>query len=118
MLVAVVRKSILSPVPKQNWLNCPISQVKLFELQIFWSVKVTMYQDNQSTLALIRSGKSNSEKTRHIAIRFFFVADRVSSKDIKLEYMRTADMLADILTKPLQGLKFVEARKQLLNWYD
>ena len=61
----------------------------------------TVYQDNMSTIALVKNGKSNSDRTRHIAIRFFFVADRVASKEIKIDYMPTREILADILTKPL-----------------
>jgi hypothetical protein len=76
----------------------------------------TVYQDNQSTIAMVKNGKSNSERTRHIAIRFYFVADRVASKEIKLEYMSTSDMLADVLTKPLQSHLFIRLRDQLLNW--
>ena len=60
----------------------------------------TIYQDNQSTIAMVKNGKSNSSRTRHIAIRFDFVADRVTSKEIKVKYIRTGDMIADILTKP------------------
>jgi hypothetical protein len=75
-----------------------------------------VYQDNQSTIAMVKNGKSNSERTRHIAIRFYFVADRVASKEIKLEYMSTSDMLADVLTKPLQSHLFIRLRDQLLNW--
>ena len=78
----------------------------------------TMYQDNQSAIALVKNGKSNSHRTRHIAIRFFFIKDRVDSKEIKIEYMRTRDMLADILTKPLQGALFQRLRDELLNWYE
>lgn len=78
----------------------------------------TIYQDNQSAIALVRNGKSNSDRTRHIAIRFFFIADRVESKEIAIEYLRTGDMLADILTKPLQGQLFVRLRDELLNWYE
>ena len=77
----------------------------------------TIYQDNQSTMALIKNGKSSNERTRHIAIRFFFVSDRVSSNEIKLQYMDTEHMLADVLTKPLQGELFRRLRDQLLNWY-
>ena len=80
--------------------------------------EATIYQDNQSTIAMVKNGKSNSNRTRHIAIRFFFVADRVRSKEIKIEYMQTGEMLADILTKPLQGKLFTKLRNELLNWYD
>ena len=78
----------------------------------------TVYQDNMSTIALVKAGKSNSSRTRHIAIRFFFVSDRVKSGEIKVEYMRTGEMLADILTKPLQGELFRKLRARLLNWEE
>ena len=77
----------------------------------------TIYQDNMSTIAMLKNGGSNSSRTRHIAIRYFFVSDRVKTGEIKIEYMATGEMLADILTKPLQGQLFVKLRDRLLNWY-
>ena len=75
-----------------------------------------VYQDNTSCMSLVKNGKSNSERTRHIATRFYFVKDRVDSKEIRLEYLQTHNMIADILTKPLQGELFFKLRKILLNW--
>jgi hypothetical protein len=75
-----------------------------------------IYQDNMSTISMVKNGKSSSDRTRHIAIRFFFVANRVNSKEIEIEYMKTGEMLADLLTKPLQGNLFRRLRDQLLNW--
>ena len=76
-----------------------------------------MYQDNMSTIQLIKNGRSTSEKTRHVDIRFFFMHDRVNSGDVSLVYMNTKDMTADALTKPLQGEPFRVLRDKLLNWY-
>ena len=45
-----------------------------------------MYQDNMSTIQLIKNGRSNSEKTRHVDIRFFFMHDRINSGDVSLIY--------------------------------
>ena len=75
----------------------------------------TIYQDNLSTMALAKNGRSNSERSRHINIRYFFVKDRVEQGDVKIEYMPTGDMIADVLTKPLQGSLFARLRDQLLN---
>ena len=72
-------------------------------------------QDNMSTLALAAKGRSTSERTRHVNIRYFFIKDRVTSGDLKLEYLPTAEMIADILTKPLQGETFRILRDALLN---
>ena len=74
-----------------------------------------VYQDNQSTIAMVKNGKSNSSRTRHIAVRFYFVADRVKSGEVAIEYLPTGEMIADILTKPLQGSLFLKLRGQLLN---
>ena len=71
------------------------------EEQGFTMRPATVYQDNISTIALVKNDKSNSDRTRHIAIRFYFISDRVTSKEINVEYMPTGEMLADILTKPL-----------------
>jgi hypothetical protein len=66
-----------------------------------------VYQDNQSAMLLEKNGRgSSSKRTRHINIRYFFVRDRVASKEVKIEYCPTEEMLADFFTKPLQGSLF------------
>ena len=74
----------------------------------------TLYQDNMSTIALANKGRSTSARTRHIAIRYFFVKDRIDAGEIRVEHMPTGKMIADILTKPLQGDLFREMRAALL----
>jgi hypothetical protein len=59
---------------------------------------------------------SSSHRTRHINIRYFFVADRVASGEVKIEYCPTAQMLAgDYFTKPLQGNLFRTMRNLIMN---
>lgn len=65
-----------------------------------------VYQDNQSTIYLANKGRSTSERSRHIKIRYFFVAHYITTNEIKLEYLPTGQMIADILTKPLHGTLF------------
>ena len=76
---------------------------------------IKLYQDNQSTITLIKKGKSTSERTRHVDLRYFFIADRVKSKEVTVEYMPTKQMIADLHTKPLQGALFKELRGAVLN---
>jgi hypothetical protein len=75
---------------------------------------VTLYQDNQSTIVLAEKGRSNSGRTRHVNIRYFFVKDKIESQEVKVEYMPTDDMIADYLTKPLQGQQFTKLRGAIL----
>jgi hypothetical protein len=76
----------------------------------------TIFQDNQSTLALLEKGYSTNKRTRHINIRYFYLKNKVEEGEVVLEYKPTDEMIADVLTKPLQGEKFIELRDALLNW--
>ena len=76
-------------------------------------------QDNQSTMLLAKNGRASSGKqTRHIKIRYFFIADRVKSKEVTIKWCPTDDMVGDFFTKPLQGGKFKKFRDLVLNLED
>ena len=76
-----------------------------------------IYQDNMSTMALLQKGRSTSTKSKHIAIRFFWIKEQLDSGLIQLEFRPTAMMgPANLLTKPLQGAQFIEERLQLTGW--
>ena len=65
-----------------------------------------LYQDNKSTIELIKTGRAKHEKSRHINIRHFWMHGKVLDKSIVIEYMPTKTMIANVLTKPLQGEQF------------
>jgi hypothetical protein len=44
-----------------------------------------VFQDNLSTMALATKGRSTSEQTRHVHIRYFFVKDRVDSGEVNAD---------------------------------
>ena len=75
----------------------------------------TVYQDNMSTIFLEEKGKSKSQRTRHVSIRYFFIKDRVDLGEIKIRYLPTEDMVADYFTKPWQGELFVKFRTAIMN---
>lgn len=56
--------------------------------------------DNQGAIALAKN-PTHHNGTKHIAIRYHFTREHVNNKNIKLSYIPTIDMAADILTKPL-----------------
>jgi hypothetical protein len=67
----------------------------------------TVFQDNQSAILLEKDGRqSSSHCTHHINIRYFFVTDRIQSKELTVEYCPMGEILADMFTKPLQGTLF------------
>eukprot|EP00957_Ditylum_brightwellii_P137743 10500643-Ditylum_brightwellii.AAC.1 len=75
-----------------------------------------VYQDNESTIRLKKSGKGLSSKhTRHIDIRYFFVMDRIAAGDLTMEYCSTKIMIGDFYTKVLQGKVFRMFRDLIMN---
>ncbi len=74
-----------------------------------------VHQDNKSTITLAEKGRSTNNRTRHISIRYFFVKDRIESKDVQVTHTGTDDMIADFLSKPLQGHVFEKHRNSIMN---
>jgi hypothetical protein len=74
-----------------------------------------LHQDNQASIRMEENGKASSgRRTRHINIRYFFIADRVAKKEVSIIYCPTKLMVADYFTKPLQGALFYKFRDQIL----
>ena len=67
-----------------------------------------------STMNLAMNGRSNSDRTKHIKLRYFFIKQFIDSGEFELEYCPTDMMIADILTKPLQGATLKRLRDLLL----
>ena len=65
-----------------------------------------IWEDNQSTICLAKTGRSCSERSRHIEIRYFWIHNFLTSGQVILEHLHTDQMIADMFTKPLQGSKF------------
>ena len=83
--------------------------------QGFKVVDNIVYQDNKSAILLERNGRaSSSKRTRHIEIRYYFATDRIAKKDLSIEWCPTSKMLADFMTKPLQGRAFLQLRDMIM----
>jgi hypothetical protein len=86
----------------------------LMEEQGYDVKPLILYQDNTSAITLMEKGRSTSQRTKHIATRYFFIKDRINSGEIKLVHMGTKDMIADFYTKPLQGDVFRIMRDKIM----
>ena len=65
---------------------------------------------------LAENGRSTSDRTKHIRLRYFFIKQYLDNGDFVLKHCSTDRMIADILTKPLQGAQFEFLRKYLLGY--
>jgi hypothetical protein len=78
-------------------------------------VENLLLQDSKSLILLERNGKaSSSKRMRHINIRYFFITDQVNMKEVAIEWCPTKKMVADFLTRPLQGSHFRNLRDYIM----
>ena len=77
---------------------------------------ITLFGDNKGSNALTANPEHHS-RTKHIDIKYHYIRQLVDDKDVSIQYIPTAEMAADILTKPLATRAF-ERGRQLLGMYD
>lgn len=53
------------------------------------------------------------DRCKHIHTRYHFICDCVKKEEIEVDYVRSEEQLADILTKPLGRQKFIELREKI-----
>ncbi|KAK3124877.1 hypothetical protein QOZ80_7BG0595270 [Eleusine coracana subsp. coracana] len=68
---------------------------------------VELQVDSTSALALAKNPVFH-ERSKHIRVRYHFIRGCLEEGSIKASYINTNDQLADLLTKPLGRVKFLE----------
>ncbi len=104
------RSSMESEIVAVNNLIPQILWVRFFmKAQGFAVSDNILYQDNKSVMLLETNGQAlSSKRTRPIEIWYYYVADQVAKGDLRVVWCPTDEMIADFLTKPLQGKAFVK----------
>jgi hypothetical protein len=72
-----------------------------------------IYQDSTSVISLVTKG-GGIVRTKHLRVRMNLCKEAVEEKRIRIAYIHTTKMLADGLTKPLEGKAFQDFMKALL----
>jgi hypothetical protein len=72
-----------------------------------------IYQDNQSATQMV-NGTSKCSRSKHILTKINYAKDLIDSCQMKIEYLNTDDMSADLLTKPLSGKLYLKHREKIM----
>jgi len=75
-------------------------------------------ETDAAAIHLVKNGRSTSDRTKHILLRHFFVKQYLDDGTFILTHCKSENMIADILTKPLQGEQFFKLRAILLGYAD
>jgi hypothetical protein len=73
---------------------------------------VPLKGDNQSAISLIKHPALNP-RSKHIDIRHHAIRERAACGDISISYVPTAEMVADVMTKALDKIKFDKFRSMM-----
>ena len=77
----------------------------LADLKVTTSEPTVVMEDNQGAIAIAKNPMAHA-RTKHIDIRYHYVREAVQKGVVELRYCPTAQMIADLLTKPLPRGRF------------
>jgi len=72
----------------------------LQDLQVKFSEPIPIFCDNTSAISISKNPMMHS-KTKHIPIKYHFVREKVTKKNIKLEFVGAKEKIGNIFTKSL-----------------
>ena len=84
----------------------------LEDIQLKYDDPTPILCDNTNAINISKNPVIHS-KTKHIPIKFIFLREHVTKKNIRLEYVETKEQIADIFTKPLPRETFEYLRQKL-----
>ena len=76
------------------------------------AAKFKLLIDNQATIALSKN-PVHHDRSKHIDIKFHFIRDCVDTGKVEVSHVHTQEQLADVLTKALVRVIFVEMRQKI-----
>lgn len=65
----------------------------------------TLYCDSQPAIAIVNTAGSHG-RSKHMDVKYKYLAERVESKDVRMLYVSIADNVADMMTKSQPNATF------------
>ena len=111
--------SLTFAAQEATWLNCLLAEI---QSQKEPSKPAILYEDNQSAICMTKNPQFHG-RCKHISIKYHFIRVEARKGTINIQYCRTDNMIADMLTKGLYAERFAKLRemaglKELKQQYD
>ena len=74
--------------------------------------KFKLLIDNKSAIALAKN-PVHHDRSKHIDVKYHFIRECIEQDQVEVDHVRTDYQLADVLTKALGRVHFVEMRQKL-----
>jgi hypothetical protein len=89
------------------WLARLLGEIKVEDAR-----SVVLNVDNKSTISLSKNPVFH-DRSKHIEIRYHFIRECVENGKVQIEFVRSEEQLADVLTKALGRGKLQEQRMKI-----
>ena len=98
----------LSAVEAEFVATSKVVREALFFSYLLWDLEImdvqpVLHTDSQGCIQVSKD-PAKHWKLKHIDTRYHFICNHVQEGDVAIKYVRTANNVADVLTKSLQGL--------------
>jgi transposase InsO family protein len=80
--------------------------------------QIKIYEDNNAVRFMSNNVGANTDRTKHIDIRYKYVIERCQLGDIILKQISSCENTADIFTKPLKGQLFTKLKNKLYSSHE
>ena len=84
----------------------------LQDLQVKFDEPIRIFCDNTNAINISKNFVMHS-KTKHILIKYHFVREKITQKNIQIKYVGTKEPIVDIFSKPLTHEAFEYLRLKL-----
>ena len=71
-----------------------------------------IFCDNKSAISLTKNPVFHG-RSKHIDIKFHYIRELVKEREIEMEFCKSEDQVADILTKPLKAEVFNKLKEKM-----
>jgi hypothetical protein len=85
--------------------RCLWMKQTLTDIQVEYDDPIPIYCDNTNAIGILNNLVMHS-KTKHIPIKYHFLREHVTEKNIRVEYVGTKEQLEDMFIKPLPRESF------------
>ena len=82
-----------------------------------YSPNMVLCKDNESEIRMLLNGKAScTSNSKHVDIKYFWSTDRIRNGSINVKHCPTDKMIADFMSKPVQGKLFNVFREVIMGW--